>query len=157
MYVDYLVPDLNTVVANTEKEILALSKVKKARNLTFEDGTTIYGTVVSYDPATKTSVIKDVKNKEEVTKAGAISHTAKSYTGKVQKILNDIINSNGHIAEKLKAVKGRTSFITDRDRDSGQKKEFTGYKFMNLLGSKTILHSINSHQKKYVLRKTQNL
>ena len=137
MYVDYLVPDLNTVVANTEKEILALSKVKKARNLTFEDGTTIYGTVVSYDPATKTSVIKDVKNKEEVTKAGAISHTAKSYTGKVQKILNDIINSNGHIAEKLKAVKGRTSFITDRDRDSGQKKEFTGYKFMNLLGSKT--------------------
>lgn len=137
MYVDYLVPDLNTVVANTEKEIIALSKVKKARNLTFEDGTTIYGTVVSYDPATKTSVIKDVKNKEEVTKAGAISHTAKSYTGKVQKILNDIINSNGHIADKLKAVKGRTSFITDRDRQAGEKKEFTGYKFMNLLGSKT--------------------
>ena len=137
LYVDYLVPDLNTVVANTEKEILALSKVKKARNLTFDDGTTIYGTVVSYDPATKTSVIKDVKNKEEVTKAGAISHTAKSYTGKVQKILNDIINSNGHIADKLKAVKGKTSFITDRDRETGQKKEFTGYKFMNLLGSKT--------------------
>ena len=137
LYVDYLVPDLNTVVANTEKEIIALSKVKKARNLTFEDGTTIYGTVVSYDSATKTSVIKDVKNKEEVTKAGAISHTAKSYTGKVQKILNDIINSNGHIADKLKAVKGRTSFITDRDRQAGEKKEFTGYKFMNLLGSKT--------------------
>jgi hypothetical protein len=137
LYVDYQVPDTNTIVANTEKDLKALANVKKARNLTFEDGTTIYGTVVSYDPVSKTSVIKDVRNKEEVTKAGAISHTAKSYTGRVQKILNDVMNSNGHIAERFVSVKDRTGFVTDRDRESGQKKEFTGYKFMNLLGSKT--------------------
>ena len=142
MYVDYLVPDLNTVVANTVKDIKALSYQKVNRNLTFEDKTTIYGRVISFtvdpkDPEKiKDYVIYDSKKKTEITKTGAISHTAKSYTGKVQKILNDIINSNGHIAEKLKAVKGRTSFITDRDRETGKKKEYTGYKFMNLLGSK---------------------
>ena len=137
LYQEYLVPDTQVITAVTEKEILNLIKNNKARNLTFEDGTTVYGKIISYDSATKTFVVKDIRNDEEVTKAGAVSHTSKSYTGRVQGILDNIMNSNGHLSSRFTSVKNRVGFITDKDRTTGKKKDFTGYKFMGLLGSKT--------------------
>lgn len=131
----YSQPNTQMIEAKTEKEIENLTKVKKARNFTFEDGETIYGIIESYDPNTKTFVVKDIRSGETQTKSGVISHTGKSYVGQTQQALDDIMNSNGNIASKFTSIKGNVGFVTDKDKSGNS--SYKGYKFMALLGSKT--------------------
>lgn len=132
----YSEPNTQMLKAETEKEIINLTNVRKARNYIFDDGEVIYGTIDSYDPNTKTFQVKDIRSGDLKTKSGVIHHSAKSYVGRAQQALDDIMNSNGNIASKFTSVRGRVGFVTDRDR-SGTSTFNKGYKFMALLGSKT--------------------
>lgn len=141
LYSMYSEPSIFVVESKTEKEIQNLVNVKRARSYTFEDGETIYGNIISYDPATKTFVVRHVGSKEEFTKSGVISHTGKASVGRAQQALDDIFNSNSHIASKFTSVRGRVGFITNKDKTEQTQNEDTefnkGYKFMAILGSKT--------------------
>jgi hypothetical protein len=135
LYAMYSEPNTQMIKAETEKEIQNLTNVRRARNYIFEDGDVIYGTIDSYDPNTKTFEVKDIRSGEIVVKSGVIHHRAKSYVGIAQQALDDIVNSNGHIAEKFTSKPGRIGFVTDRDV-AGTMTFHKGYKFMNILGSK---------------------
>jgi len=131
----YSEPNTQMLKAQTEKEIENLTKVKRARNYTFEDGETIYGLIESYDPSTKTFVVKDIRSGETSTKSGVISHTGKSYVGQAQQALDDIMNSNGSVASRFTSTTGSVGFVTNKSRT--KEDVYIGYKFMGLLGSKT--------------------
>lgn len=134
-YSMYSQPNTKKIEAKTEKEILNLTKIKRARNFTFEDGETIYGVIESYDPATKSFVVLDYKDEKKAhTKSGVISHTGKSYVGAAQEALDDIMNSNGSVASKFLTKSGQVGFVTSKSRTA--KDVSLGYKFMALLGSK---------------------
>jgi hypothetical protein len=133
LYSMYQEPNTQVIKAETEKEIQNLTKIKRPRNYIFDDGV-VFGTIQSYDPATKTYVVKDSRTGEETTKSGVIHHTAKSYVGHVQQIMDDIMNSNGNIAKLFTSTTGKVGFVTDKDKSGTA--AYKGYKFMNLLGSK---------------------
>lgn len=145
-YSMYQEPNTQIIKAETEKEIQNLTNVKRPRNYIFDDGTVIFGSILSYDPATKTFEVKDSRSGETSTKSGVIHHTAKSYVGKVQQIMDDIMNSNSHLAQLFTSVKGKVGFVTNKDRSSGTTSEYKGYKFMSLLGTKSslVVKSYNS-------------
>lgn len=134
-YALYSEPNTQLLKAENDKEIENLTKVSKARNYTFEDGETIYGLIESYDPTTKTFVVKDVRSGESSTKSGVISHTGKSYVGKAQEALDNIMNANGNIASKFTSRSKNIGFVTNKSRT--KEDVYIGYKFMGLLGSKT--------------------
>ncbi len=135
LYAMYSEPNTQMIKAETEKEIKALAQVRRARNYIFEDGETIYGTIESYDPATRSFEVKDIRSGEVKTKTGVINHTSKSTVGLTQQTLDDLINSNGDLARRFTSTRSKTGFVTDRDR-SGL-ASYKGYKFMALLGSKS--------------------
>lgn len=137
LFAMYSEPNTQMIKAETEKEIQNLTKVKKARNYTFDDGETIYGTIESYDPQTKTFVVRDIRAKESVVKSGVINHSSKAFVGKAQQAVDDVFNSNGNIASKFTSARGRIGFVIDRDRSGNNANFNKGYKFMALLGSKT--------------------
>jgi Mor family transcriptional regulator len=134
MYSLYSEPNTQMIKAETEKEIRNLTNIKRARTYIFEDGESIIGTIESYNPNDRTFEVKDKNTGEIKTKSGVIFHTSKSYIGKAQQALDDIINSNGSISSRFTSTSNRTGFVTDkREGGSRQKNRF---KFMNLLGSK---------------------
>ena len=136
-YSMYSEPSQFQLISQNEAEIRNLINLRRARNYKFEDGETIYGRITSYNTDNKTFTVLDVRTGEETTKSGVIKHTKRTVAGPAQQALDSIMNSNGNIASKFTAMRGRTGFVTDRDV-SGQPSEFNrGYKFMALLGSKT--------------------
>lgn len=142
LYSMYIVPNTKETVLSTDKEIQAIAnqqknkyKKRRARSYTFEDGTTIFGTIDSYDPQTKTFIVLDQKTGERSEpKSGVIKHSEKSSTGPVQEILNNIMTSNGNIASNFASKDSDIGFTTNRGRFS---TKATGYDFMALLGSKS--------------------
>jgi len=141
LYAMYSEPNTQYQKSETEREIRNLTNSKKARTYIFEDGEVIYGTIESYDPNTRSFVVKDVRAKgtdeEFKTKSGVIYHTSRSVVGKAQKALDDIMNSNSNISRLFTATTGRTGFVTGR-RETGISTQNKAYKFMALLGSKSV-------------------
>lgn len=134
MYSLYSEPNTQTIKAQTEQEIKNLTKVRRARNYFFEDGETIYGTIESYDPTTKTFEVKDIRSGEIKVKSGVVQHTGRSTVGITQQTLDDLFNSNGDIARRFVSSATGTGFVTNKN--TSDSSGYRGYKFMALLGSK---------------------
>jgi hypothetical protein len=139
LYSMYSEPSSDYIRSETEREIRNLVNVRKARTYIFEDGEVIYGTIESYDPNTGNYVVKDIRAKgtdqEFKTKSGVIYHTSRSLVGRAQKALDDMMNSNSHIARLFTSTTGKVGFVTGK-RETGITTQNRNYKFMALLGSK---------------------
>jgi hypothetical protein len=98
----------------------------------------IVGKIVSFDPNTNTYVVEDKHTKEQFTKSGPVSYAMRIYNGPVQQILDNIVNSNGHISKNYVSESGRIGFVTPKGERlaDNQLAPYRGYKFMALLGVK---------------------